>query len=106
MRGKLTFSRILIAVVLLAFIAGFEVFLLSGATTNKGTTGAIGAEYQKIVAAEKTSCTEYGHYGKVATLRDEGLLHFRPIYNSVVYLPGPHCGSFVVGSSAYESSAG
>ena len=38
---KLSFAHLLGAVLALSFIAGFAVFVLSGATTNKGTTGAI-----------------------------------------------------------------
>lgn len=104
--AKPSFVHLVVAVVVLAFVAGIAVFLLAGATTNKGTTGAISAEYQKIVVAEHESCSRYGHYGSIATLRGEGVLGFRPQYNAVVYLPGPHCGSFVVGSAAYQSPAG
>ncbi len=103
---KLSFAHLLGAVLALSFIVGFAVFVLSGATTNKGTTGAIGAESATIMSAEKTSCTEYGTYASIATLRREGLLTFKPVYNSVVYVPGKHCGTIVVGSPAYQSPAG
>ena len=39
---KLSFAHLLGAVLALSFIVGFAVFVLSGATTNKGPTGAIG----------------------------------------------------------------
>jgi hypothetical protein len=105
MSGKLTFAHLLGAVVAVSFIAGFAVFILSGAVTDKGTSGAIGAERATIMAAEKTSCMSLGRYGSVATLRSEGLLTFKPVYNSVVYLYGPHCGTIVIGSPAYHSPA-
>jgi len=103
---RLSFAQILGAVLALSFIAGFAVFVLSGATTNKGTTGAIGAENATIMSAERTSCLRFGTYGSITTLRKEGLLTFQPVYNSVVYVPGKHCGTIVVGSPAYQSSAG
>lgn len=106
MLGRLSFVHLVAAVFVLAFIAGVAVFVASGATTNKGTTGAIAAEYARIVVAEKTSCSRYGRYASIATLRKEGLLGFTPLYNSVIYLPGKHCGSIVVGSSAYQATAG
>ncbi len=106
MLGKLSFVHLVVAVLVVCFVAGIAVFVLSGATTDKGTTGAIAAEYAKIVVAEKASCRKYGSYASIATLRSEGLLTFKPVYNSVVYLPGRHCGSIVVGSAAYQSSAG
>jgi hypothetical protein len=102
---KISFAQIVGAVVVLMVILGVVLFVLLGATTNKGTTGAIHAEYSKIVRAEKISCATHGRYGSLATLENEGLLTFKPIYNSVVYLPGPGCGSFVVGSAAYQSAA-
>jgi hypothetical protein len=86
-------------------ILGFALFVLLGATTNKGTTGAIQSEYARIVAAEKMSCTEHGRYASITTLEAEGLLSVKPVYNSVVYLPGQGCGSYVVGSAAYQSPA-
>ena len=58
---KLSFAHLLGAVLALSFIVGFAVFVLSGATTNKGTTGAIGAESATIMTAEKTSCTQVRH---------------------------------------------
>jgi len=103
---KLSFAHLLGAVLALSFILGFAVFVLSGATTNKGTTGAIRAESATIMTAEKTHCLRYGTYAPIATLRREGLLTFKPVYNSVVYLPGKHCGTIVIGSPAYQSSAG
>ena len=103
---KLSFTHLLGAVLALSFVVGFAVFVLSGATTNKGTTGAIGAERATIMAAEKTSCIRYGTYASIATLRREGLLTFKPVYNSVVYVPGKHCGTIIVGSPAYQSPAG
>ncbi len=103
MLEKVSFPKLVVAVVALMVIVGVALFVLLGATTNKGTTGAIGAEYAKIVSAEKVSCTEHGHYASLATLEKEDLLRFRPVYNSVVYLPGRGCGSIVVGSSAYQS---
>jgi len=103
---KLSFAYLLGAVLALSFIVGFAVFVLSGATTNKGTTGAIGAESATIMSAEKASCSRYGMYASIATLRREGLLTLKPVYNSVVYVPGKHCGSIIVGSPAYQSPAG
>jgi hypothetical protein len=102
---KLSFGRLLGAVLALSFIIGFAVFILSGATTNKGTTGAIGSENASIMSAEKASCSKYGRYASIATLRREGLLTRQPVYNSVVYLPGAHCGTIIVGSPAYQSPA-
>jgi hypothetical protein len=103
---KLSFAHLLGAVLALSFIVGFAVFVLSSATTNRGTTGAIGAEHATIMTAEKTRCLRYGSYASIATLRREGLLTFKPIYNSVVYLPGKHCGTVIVGSPSYQSPAG
>jgi hypothetical protein len=100
---KIPFAKLVVGVVVLMAILGVALFVLLGATTNKGTTGAIASEYAKIVSAEKLSCTEHGHYASIATLEKEGLLTFKPVYNSVVYLPGQGCGSIVVGSSAYQS---
>ena len=102
---KLSFAHLAGAVLALSFILGFAVFVLS-ATTNKGTTGAIGAERATIMMAEKTRCLRYGTYAPIATLQKEELLTFRPVYNSVVYVPGKHCGTIIVGSSAYQSPAG
>jgi hypothetical protein len=103
---RLSFRHFLGAVLALSFVIGFAVFVLSGATTNKGTTGAIGAENATIMAAEKMSCMRFGQYGSISTLRREGLLTFKPVYNSVVYVPGKHCGTIVIGSPAYQSTAG
>jgi len=103
---KLTLFQLAGTVLVLSFIAGFAVFLLTGATTNKGTTSAIASENAVIMNAEKTSCRTFGSYATIPTLRREGLLTFKPTYNSVVYLPGKHCGTIVVGSPAYQSSAG
>jgi hypothetical protein len=103
---KLSFLQVLGVVLALSILIGFAVFVLSGATTNKGTTGAITSENAVIVSAEKTSCHEFGRYATISTLRREGLLTFKPLYNSVVYLPGKHCGSIVVGSPAYQTPVG
>jgi hypothetical protein len=56
---KLSFAHLLGAVLALSFIIGFAEFVLSGATTNKGTTGAIGSENASIMSAEKSDpqCT-------------------------------------------------
>jgi hypothetical protein len=105
MLKKLSFAHFLGAVLLLSFILGFAVFVLSGATTNEGTSGAIGAENATIMSAEKMQCLRFGTYASITTLRREGLLTFEPVYNSVVYVPGKHCGTIVVGSPAYQSSA-
>jgi hypothetical protein len=103
---RFSFVHLLIAAFVVAFIAGFALFVLSGATTDRGTTGAISAEYHEIVSAEHASCAKHGHYASLSTLEKEQLLTFKPVYNSVVYLPGAHCGSIIVGSSAYQSAAG
>jgi hypothetical protein len=102
---KLSFAHLVGAVVVFSFILGFALFV-SSATTNKGTTGAIGAERQTIMVAEKTRCLRYGTYASIATLQKERLLTFKPAYNSVVYVPGKHCGTIIVGSPAYQSPAG
>jgi hypothetical protein len=101
---KISFVQLVGIVVVVMVIVGVALFVLLGATTNKGTTGAIGTEYAKIVAAEKLSCGEHGHYASLATIEKEGLLTFKPIYNSVVYLPGKGCGSIVVGAASYQSA--
>ena len=103
---KPSFAHLLGAVLAVSFVLGFAVFVLSGATTNRGTTGAIGAESATIMSAEKTSCLRFGTYASIATLRKDGLLTFKPVYNSVVYVPGKGCGTIVVGSPAYQSPAG
>jgi hypothetical protein len=103
---KLSFSQLLGAVLVLAFVLGFALYLLSGATTNKGTTGAIRAESATIMTAEKTRCIRYGSYASVSTLLKEGLLASKPLYDSVVFLPGKGCGTIVIGSPAYQSAAG
>jgi hypothetical protein len=102
---KLSFAHVVAGVLALSFILGFTVFVLS-ATTNRGTTGAIGAERATIMTAEKTRCLRYGTYASIATLQRERLLTFKPVYNSVVYVPGKGCGTIVVGSPAYQSPAG
>jgi hypothetical protein len=102
---KPAFVQLLCVLLALSFIVGFAIFVLSGATTNKGTTGAISSEYAVILSAEKTSCHTFGTYATIPTLRREGLLTFKPTYNSVVFVPGKHCGTFVIGSSSYESPA-
>jgi len=104
--AKLSFGHLVGALLALSFIVGFAVYVLSGATTNKGTTRAIGSESAAIMTAEKASCSEYGKYASISTLRNEGLLAFEPAYNSVVYLPGTGCGTIVVGSPAYQPPAG
>jgi hypothetical protein len=100
---RISFPKLVAGVVALMVVIGVVLFVLLGATTNKGTTGAISSEYAKIVAAEKLSCSEHGHYASLTTLEKDQLLTFKPVYNSVVYLPGQGCGSIVVGSSAYQS---
>jgi len=100
---RLSFARLVALVAVLAVVGGIVGYAVSGTTTNKGTTGAIAAENARIVAAEHASCKRYGHYGTLATLEHEGLLGFKPIYNSVVYVPGAHCGTIVVGSPSYQS---
>jgi hypothetical protein len=106
MSAKLSFRHLVGAVLALSFIVGFAVYVLSGATTDKGTTRAIGSESAAIMRAEKASCSRYDKYASISTLRSEGLLAFDPVYNSVVYLPGAGCGTIVVGSPAYQSPAG
>ncbi len=103
---QLTFVNLLGVVLVIALLAGIATYIVSGATTNKGTTEAIANENAKIVSAEKTSCTKNGTYGTIATLEREGLLTFKPTYNSVVYVPGKGCGTIVVGSAAYQPAAG
>jgi hypothetical protein len=103
---RLSFPTILASLLALSFILGFAAFAWSGATTNKGTTGAITAESARIMSAEKARCLQYGTYASIKTLRHEGLLAFKPVYNSVVYLPGKHCGTIVIGSPSYQSPAG
>jgi hypothetical protein len=103
---KISFTHLLGAVLAISFIIGFSVYVLSGATTNKGTTAAIGSENALIMKAEKASCSKYGAYASISELRKEGLLTFKPLYNSVVYLPGSGCGTIIVGSPAYQSPAG
>jgi len=94
-----------VAILVLSFIVGFAVFVLSGATTNRGTTGAIRVERAQIMTAEKARCRKYGTYASLAALRHEGYLTFTPVYNSVVYLPGSNCGTIIIGSPAYQSTA-
>ena len=103
---RLSFGHLLLVVLALSFIAGIAAFVLSGATTNKGTTGAIKAENAEIMIAENTRCLRYGAYASIATLEREHLLIFKPIYNSVVIVPGKGCGTIIVGSPAYQSPAG
>jgi hypothetical protein len=101
---KVSFAYLLAALLALSFIVGFAVFVMSGATTNSGTTGAISAESARIMSSEKSRCARYGTYSSISTLRSEGLLTFKPVYNSVVYVPGKHCGTIIIGSPAYQSS--
>jgi hypothetical protein len=103
---KLSFAQVLSVVFALAVIVGFAIFVLSGATTNRGTVGAITSETAVIKSAEKLSCQKFGTYGTIATLQKEGLLAFKPVYNSVVYLPGSHCGTIVIGSPSYQTPVG
>jgi hypothetical protein len=100
------FRRLIAVVMVASFIGGFAAFVLTGATTNRGTTGAIASENALIMTAENTRCVRYGTYASIATLKRERLLTFTPVYNSVVYLPGKGCGTIVVGSPAYQSPAG
>ncbi len=100
---KLSFLHLLIGVFALTFVVGFAIFVLSDATTNKGTTSAIRAERAAILSAEKARCQKYGTYTSTATLRREGFLTFTPVYNSVVYLAGKNCGTIVIGSPSYQS---
>lgn len=106
MFARPSFVHVLVTLLVLSFIAGFTVFVVTGATTNRGTTGAIGSESALIKTAEQTRCLRYGTYASVATLRQERLLTFKPVYNSVVYIPGKRCGTIVIGSPAYQPSAG
>jgi hypothetical protein len=103
---KLSFGHFLCAALALSFIVGFAIYVVTGATTDKGTTRAIGSESAIIKSAERASCSKYGKYASIATLRNEGLLASAPVYNSVVYLPGAGCGTIVIGSPAYQSPAG
>jgi len=93
-------------VLALSFIVGFSAFVLFGATTNRGTAGAIRAERSLIMSAERARCDRDGTYTSISTLRREGFLTFKPVYNSAVYLPGPHCGTIIIGSPNYQLSAG
>jgi hypothetical protein len=102
---RLSFNQVLGLLLTLSFVVGFSVFVFSGATTIKGTTGAIGSESVLIKSAEKARCAKYGTYTSLAALQEEGFLSFKPVYNSVVYIPGAHCGTIVIGSSAYQSPA-
>ncbi|MGB8196917.1 MAG: hypothetical protein WCF25_07925 [Acidimicrobiales bacterium] len=99
---RISFPRVLVVIFAAAFVAGFALFVLSG-TTDEGTTGAIHAERAAILTAEKAQCRRYGSYASTTTLRREGLLTFTPQYNSVVYVPGPRCGTIVIGSPSYQS---
>lgn len=92
------------AILVLSFVGGFAAFVASGATTNKGTTGAIAAERAQIRSAERARCARDGTYASISTLRDEGFLTYTPVYNSVVYLPGKGCGTIVIGSPSYQSA--
>jgi hypothetical protein len=106
MSHKFSLRQLLGTLLVVSFIMGFAVYVLSGATTSKGTTRAIGSESAAIMRAEKASCSKYGKYAPISILRSEGLLAFAPIYNSVVLLPGNGCGTIVIGSPAYQSPAG
>jgi hypothetical protein len=106
MSQRLSFGHLLAAALAISFILGFAAYVVSGATTDKGTTRAIGSENATIMKAEKASCAKYGRYASISTLLSEGLLARQPVYNSVVYLPGKGCGTIVIGSPAYQSQAG
>jgi len=103
---RLSFVNLVGAVLGVSVIVGVVGYAVFGTTTNKGTTGAIGAENAKIMAAERTSCSKYGKYATISRLQSEGLLTTKPTYNSVVYVPGRGCGTIVVGSAAYQAQAG
>lgn len=103
MLKRLSFVQALVAIFALTFIVGFATFVWSGATTDKGTPNAIRAERAIIMSAERARCRHFGTYSSIATLRSEGLLAFKPIYNSVVYLPGTHCGTIIIGSPSFQS---
>jgi hypothetical protein len=103
---RVSFGHAVVAVVVIAVIVGVVGYAISGTKTDAGTTGAIAAENARIISAENSSCKRFGRYGTLATLKSERLLTFTPTYNSVVYIPGKDCGTIVVGSSAYQSSAG
>ncbi len=105
MFARLSFTHALGGVLAVCFVAGFALFVITGATTNKGTPGAIRTENASIVRAERMSCTKFGKYASISILRREGLLTRQPVYNSVVYIPGAHCGTIIVGSPAYQSPA-
>jgi hypothetical protein len=103
---RVSFVQLVVLVAVVAVTAGIVGYVASGTTTNVGTTTAIGSENAKILAAEHESCKRDGHYASLATLEHDGLLGFKPIYNSVVYIPGAHCGTIVVGSPSYQSGVG
>ncbi len=103
---RYSFARILGIAFVVAVAAGVAVYVLTGATTNRGTTGAIAAENAEVLSAEKARCTKDGTYASLATLLREGFLVTQPTYNSVVYVPGKGCGTIVVGSAAYQPGAG
>jgi hypothetical protein len=102
---KVSFARLVAALLAISFVIGFAVVVM-GATTNTGTTSAIAIENATIMSAERASCARFGTYASISTLRRDGLLTFKPVYNSVVIVPGKHCGTIVVGSPAYQSPAG
>ena len=106
MFGKPPFARVVGAVLALSIASGFAAYVLSGATTDKGTAGAIAAEAAVIMRAEKASCARYGSYASISTLRKERLLTINPVYNSVVYVRGARCGTVTVGSPSYQAPAG
>ena len=78
----------MLIVLAVGIVVGFAAYVIAGATTNTGTTGAIGSENARIMAAERASCARFGSYATIATLRREGLLSFVPTFNSVVVVPG------------------
>jgi hypothetical protein len=99
------FVHVLGGVLVAAFIIGFATFVMMGATTNEGTPSAIRAESALITRAENASCRLHDEYVSISRLRREGLLNFKPVYNSVVVIPGPNCGTLVVGSPQYQLPA-
>lgn len=103
---RVSFRRLVGAILVVSFVAGFAVFVMAGAVTDRGTPRAIRAESARIMSAERARCVRYGAYAPIATLRSEGFLVFTPQYNSVVLIAGPHCGTVVIGSPAYQLSSG
>ena len=103
---KLSFTHLLGAVLAAFLHRRFRGVCAVGRNHEQRNDRRHPAESATIMAAEKTSCSRFGTYASIATLRREGLLTFKPVYNSVVFMPGKHCGTIVVGSPAYQSPAG